>query len=93
MSRVARLEDALQVCAEYLAAARDRLGSCGEGDGQGRRADADALPGSRESLRDARAALSPSACTACDGDREIEYGEPPEKIDCPFCSTQTGETR
>lgn len=49
---------ALRTCAEALAFARDRLGMCGEGDGQDRKADAPDDIGSLPALIDARAAIA-----------------------------------
>jgi predicted SPOUT superfamily RNA methylase MTH1 len=52
------LREALEVCAESLAAARDKLGMTGEGDGKDRKADAFDSIGSLPALLMARAALA-----------------------------------
>jgi hypothetical protein len=49
---------ALIDCSEALAAARDKLGMCGEGDGKDRKADAADTIGSLSALTAARAAIA-----------------------------------
>jgi hypothetical protein len=50
--------EALRDCAESLSFARDKLGMCGEGDGQDRKADAPDSIGSLPTLIAARAAIA-----------------------------------
>ncbi len=52
------MKEALEACAESLAAARDKLGMSGEGDHKDRKADASDTIGSLSALLLARAALS-----------------------------------
>lgn len=86
MSRIARLEAALEACVESLDMARARVGLSSGSDAHASRFEPESMKGSLCALHDARAVLAASDCPMCDGDRRIEFGDG-ECIACPECTT------